>query len=144
MAHLKKKQTSALQANLGRRTNTEKEKIVKLFSAKRMSYRLVDAFASCAWYLSGLRSFQGVISVLRSIFPVISKQMNKLLKNCFDDFLLFKVYFSLRYKTFLNLGLLSRQCPLTLTYEKVWTRLQLLGRSFNKGRGRMFTDLLKD
>ena len=42
----KKKQMSAVQANLGRRTNTEKEKNVKLFSAKRMSYRLVDVFAS--------------------------------------------------------------------------------------------------
>lgn len=115
MARLKKKQMSALQANLGRRTNTEKEKIVKLFSAKRMSYRLVDVFASCAWYLSGVRSFQGVISFLRSIFPVISKQMNKLLKNCYRRFSIIQSL----YKTFLNLGLLSRQCSLTLTYEKV-------------------------
>ena len=62
---------------------TQKKKNCEAILCKRMSYRLVEIFASCAWYLSAIRSFKGVISVLRSTLPIMSKQINELLKNCY-------------------------------------------------------------
>ena len=95
-ARLKKKQRSALQANLGRRTNTEKEKNCEAILCKTDVVSVSWCFASCAWYLSSLRSFQGVISVLWVTLPIISRQINKLLKNCYRRFSMIQSLFFIK------------------------------------------------